>query len=179
MKKQICLILLSALFSFNQLSAQEEKASKEWNVGFQLNQFQSDFGLGVNVVFPSIIKDALVIRLRANMMFFEQVIAGKTEWTPYSNVMLGVSSKKYKVADFMAMYGEGGVIGILPSSKFSSSDIDIGGYGIFGFEFFFVPEFNYFIELGGVGTGAVADKLPFEPIYSNGFLASVGWRMNF
>jgi hypothetical protein len=178
MKKQVFAILMSVLLSFNQLNAQE-KEKIEWNVGFQLNQFQSDFGLGVNVAFPAIIKDAVVIRLRANMMFYEHVLAGKTDWTTYSNVMLGFSSKKYKVAEFLAMYGEGGVIGILPSSKFSSSALDIGGYGIFGFEFFFAPEFNYFIELGGVGTGAVADRLIFEPIYSNGFLVSVGWRINF
>jgi len=50
-------------FPFTHLVAQEEKASKEWNVGFNSMQFHPDFGLGVNVAFPSIIKDALVIRL--------------------------------------------------------------------------------------------------------------------
>ena len=36
---------------------------------------------------------------------------------------------------------------------------------------------NYFIELGGVGTGAKADKIAFKPIYSNGFLIDVGFRV--
>jgi hypothetical protein len=35
---------------------------------------------------------------------------------------------------------------------------------------------SYFIELGGVGTGANADKVTGNPIYSNGFLISVGFR---
>jgi hypothetical protein len=40
------------------------------------------------------------------------------------------------------------------------------------------PGINYFIELGAVGTGAKADKLPTNPIYSNGFLMSVGFRFH-
>jgi hypothetical protein len=35
---------------------------------------------------------------------------------------------------------------------------------------------SYFIELGGIGVGANADKVPGKPIYSNGFLISVGVR---
>ncbi len=50
----------------------------------------------------------------------------------------------------------------------------------FGFEFFFTENTNrnpsYFIELGGIGTGAIANKLSSNPIYSNGFLISVGYR---
>ena len=37
---------------------------------------------------------------------------------------------------------------------------------------------NYFIEMGGVGTGAIAEKSIGKPIYSNGFLLSVGLRVN-
>ena len=178
MNKKVTLLFLVNLFLGIQMYAQSETENKA-SFGFQLNQFQSDFGLGVNIAMPPIIKEKLVIRLRANAMFYEQIINSKTDWTVYSNIMLGISPKPVKVAEFLALYGEGGVIGILPSSKFSTSDFNIGGYGLFGFEFFFAPEFNYFIELGGVGTGATADKLLFEPIYSNGFLASVGWRINF
>ena len=55
----------------------------------------------------------------------------------------------------------------------------MGGYGLFGFEFFMNSRNNYFIEIGGVGTGAVADKVANSPIYSNGLLINVGFRHQF
>jgi len=33
---------------------------------------------------------------------------------------------------------------------------------------------SYFAEIGGMGTGAKADKIPSKPIYSNGFTTSAG-----
>ncbi|HEY5825345.1 MAG TPA: hypothetical protein VIT44_13315, partial [Cyclobacteriaceae bacterium] len=62
--------------------------------------------------------------------------------------------------------------------KFSSEQFVFGGYGLFGFEFFMHSSSNYFIELGGIGTGARADKIASQPIYSNGFLISTGFRLN-
>jgi len=55
----------------------------------------------------------------------------------------------------------------------------LGGYGLFGFEFKIAPRFAYFIELGAVGTGATADKIESKPVYSNGFLTSVGLKIGF
>jgi hypothetical protein len=52
----------------------------------------------------------------------------------------------------------------------------MGGYGLFGFEFFFTKFGNYFIEIGAVGTGAKADKVASKPIYSNGLTVSTGMR---
>jgi hypothetical protein len=79
----------------------------------------------------------------------------------------------------MRLYGEGGVIVLFPSSEFSSESEVLGGYGLFGFEFFFSHQSNYFIEIGGIGTGAVADKASGKPIYSNGLLINVGLRHHF
>lgn len=80
------------------------------------------------------------------------------------------------VGERIRLYGEGGVITIFPSSDFSSDDMVFGGYGLFGFEFFFGKMGNYFIEIGGIGTGAVADKIINRPIYSNGLSISTGFR---
>ena len=66
---------------------------------------------------------------------------------------------------------------ILPNSDFSNKSSEFGGYGVFGFEFKSRPIFGYYIELGGVGTGAIADELATNPIYSNGFLTKVGLRI--
>lgn len=75
------------------------------------------------------------------------------------------------------MYGEGGILGLFPSSDFSSKKFVFGGYGLFGFEFFMNQMNKYFIELGSCGTGAKADKIATKPIYSNGFLISTGFRV--
>ena len=98
-------------------------------------------------------------------------------WTPYSNVSLGIMSVGGYLTDFLKLYGEGGVIGILPSNRFSTKDVAMGGYGLFGFEFFMQNGFNYFIEIGGIGTGATADKIATKPIYSNGLSVSTGFRV--
>ncbi|MEO0332135.1 MAG: hypothetical protein AAF223_10680, partial [Bacteroidota bacterium] len=81
--------------------------------------------------------------------------------------------------DFARLYGEGGIILLLPSDTFSAERTELGGYGLFGFEFYLKNNANYFIEIGGVGTGAQADKVPNKPIYSNGLLISTGFRMQF
>jgi hypothetical protein len=174
MKKIVVSLLL--LISFPCL-AQEKGPS----IGFQLNEFQNDFGLGLNYTSPYFANELLAIRLRGNLMFYEyySVENNQTKWSPYSNLTLGIVSGHQKLNDVIACYGEGGVIGILPSTDFSEDNINIGGYGLFGFEFYFAPQFNYFIELGGVGTSASADKLAAKPIYSNGFVATVGFRINF
>ena len=110
-------------------------------------------------------------------MFNENVQNGTTTWTPYSNVTLGVIGVAGYVANFIRLYGEGGVIALFPSEDFSSENVILGGYGLFGFEFYMTSMSNYFIEIGAVGPGATADKIVNEPIYSNGLLISTGFRI--
>lgn len=104
----------------------------------------------------------------------------ETTWSPYGSYQLGFVAVGGAAGGFARFYAEGGILLITPSSEFSSSSTEIGGYGLFGFEFFMgsapdVPV-SYFIEPGGIGTGATADKVPGKPIYSNGFSISVGVR---
>jgi len=112
-------------------------------------------------------------------MWHEHIDNLETTWSPYSNFTFGMVGVGGTINNSIRLYGEGGVIGILPNSNFSSSDSEFGGYGLFGFEFFFQEAHNYFIELGGVGTGARADQVITEPIYSNGFIINVGYRYTF
>lgn len=143
---------------------------------FQLNQYQRDFGLGLSVTSPMLANDNLGIRIRGNLMFYEHVKNGTTTWSPYANMTLGLIGIGGTIADFIRLYGEGGVVFLMPAESFTNEDFVIGGYGLFGFEFFMDKGINYFIEIGGVGTGAVADKIPAEPIYSNGLVISTGFR---
>lgn len=170
-------ILLAAIFlSTTNLSAQETAPNTGIGLGFHLSQYQNDFGLGVNLTSPYFANDHIAVRLRGNVMWLEHFKNIETTWTPYSNFQLGIVGVGGTINNSIRLYGEGGIIGILPDSDFSSSDSEFGGYGLFGFEFFFQEAHNYFIELGGVGTGAKADKVITQPIYSNGFIINVGYR---
>ncbi|HAD96799.1 MAG TPA: hypothetical protein DCG19_05290 [Cryomorphaceae bacterium] len=181
MKKLFQFILPGILligFSMN-LKAQEGGISNKLALGFELTQIQRDFGVGMNLASPYFLYDNVAIRVRGNMMFYEHIDEGEFTWTPYSNFTIGLVGSGVTIADAIRLYGEGGLIGLIPSSTFSSEDISLGGYGLFGFEFYFCETANYFIEIGGAGTSATADKLPARPIYSNGFMINVGFRFHF
>lgn len=47
---------------------------------------------------------------------------------------------------------------------------------LFGFEFTASNRVGCFIELGGMGMGAKADKIQSKPVFSNGFTTSTGLR---
>jgi hypothetical protein len=158
-------------------NAQEEMNNNKFEMGFQLNQYQNDFGLGLNLTSPYFTHDFMAVRLRGNFMFNEHVKNNETIWTPYSNISLGLVGVAGKVGDDIKLYGEGGIIGLFPSGDFSSKRFLLGGYGLFGYEFHMNSSSNYFIEIGGVGTNAKADKIMNKPIYSNGLLISTGFRI--
>lgn len=172
-------MILFISISLNSM-AQEAKLGTGFSAGFNLSQYQRDFGLGLNLTSPFIVHDHIAARVRANVMWNEHADEqGSSTWTPYSNFSLGIVGVSGQISNFMRLYGEGGVIMLNPSNSFSTADYELGGYGLFGFEFFLHPKSNYFLELGGVGTGAHADKVEGSPIYSNGFMVNVGFRQYF
>jgi hypothetical protein len=177
MKKYSTLALIVSIVTLN-AQAQEKSINTGIGFGFQLNQFQRDFGLGLNLTSPYFANDKIAIRLRGNLMYNESVQNSITTWVPYSNVSLGIIGVGGKIGDYIRLYGEGGVIGLIPSDKFSTQQFVLGGYGLFGFEFFMNNSSNYFIEIGGIGTGAREEKIASQPIYSNGLLISTGFRVH-
>ena len=174
-------IICSTLVKANDSYILPANVNNGFSFGFHLNQFKDDFGLGLNLTSPTI-ANAFAVRLRGNFMYFEHLqfdtpdSSGIQTWTPYSNIMLGMAGFSGVVANHFKLYGEGGLIAILPSAEFSDESNVLGGYGLFGFEFFSSLATSYFIEIGGIGTGASAEKIPGKPIYSNGLLMSVGFR---
>jgi hypothetical protein len=178
MKTIKIILTVSLSISILILKAQDEKfqLNKGIGIGYQINQYQNDFGVGLNITSPLFWHNRMAIRLKSNLMYNENVKNAITSWTPYSNVSLGLIGIGGMVSDKIRLYGEGGFLGIFPSSEFSSKDFEFGGYGAFGFEFFMSKFMNYFIEIGGVGSGAFADKIVNKPIYSNGLTVSAGLR---
>ena len=174
-------ILITLLFFFlpGITHAQENSISNKFGIGFQLAQYQKDFGFGLNITSPYFAKNKFALRTRINLMYNQNTQNNETAWSPYSNVSLGLVGVSGKIGKSIRLYGEGGFIGLFPSKEFSSDNFLLGGYGLFGFEFYMSSNNNYFIEIGGIGTGAIADKIENKPIYSNGLLISTGFRIQF
>lgn len=175
-RKQIA-STLAFFFLLFAAGAQETPLNKGVGFGFQLNQYQRDFGAGLSITSPYFANERVAVRLRGNVLFHEHpdLEGTETTWTPYSHASLGVIGVVGHIGD-IRLYSEGGLICLFPSDAFSSERSHFGGYGLFGFEFFFNNRGNYFIEIGGVGTGAKADKLPGRPIFSNGLVVGTGFR---
>jgi hypothetical protein len=187
--KQLLALTAALVFLSMMVNAQDKQINnapvKEINngsgFGFQLNQYQKDFGFGLNATTRYFFRKSMAVRVRSNIMWNEHLDlnTAETTWSPYGNVSLGFVGVGGMVGDFIRLYGEGGLLCILPSKNFASPSVVVGGYGLFGFEFFMTKGFNYFIEIGGVGSGAVEDKIPGKPIYSNGLSVGVGFRASF
>lgn len=175
MKPFSIIILLSGIMYSACTFAQ---TSNKLAVGLNINQFQKDFGIGLHVISPFFIQNSIAIRLGGNVQWLQHVDDKQTTtWTAFPAFQLGVRGKHPILNEQLHVYGEGGSMLLLPNSKFSTNQFVIGGYGLFGFEFKPKSKLAYFIELGGVGTGAIADKVTAKPIYSNGFMTSTGFRL--
>lgn len=159
------------------LNLNGQNKTNKIEVGFSVNQFQKDFGVGVHLISPYFIHSKVAVRAGANLQWFEYFNGTETTWSPYQNFQLGLRSRSEIFENKIFIYGEGGVVTILPNSDFSGKSVKFGGYGVFGFEFKPISNFAYYIELGGVGTGATANNVANNPIYSNGFLMNVGLRV--
>jgi len=179
-KNKISLLLTITLIAFHLISnAQKSEMVPNYGFGFgfSVTQIQKDFGLGLNIISPYFANHKIALRIKGNMMFNENIQESSTTWTPYSNVSLGIIGVGGMVGGNVRLYGEGGMIGLFPSKEFSDKEFVMGGYGQLGFEFFLSNGCNYFIEIGGVGTGANAEKIENKPFYSNGLLVGAGFRM--
>lgn len=175
----IRIALLAFAFSgwIGTANAQQGPVNDGLSAGFQVSQYQQDFGVGLNLTSPYLANGKFAIRLRGHLMYNEHVEDNETTWTPYANATLGLIGGSGPVGGFARLYGEGGLIGLFPSDDFSSEDFVFGGYGLFGFEFFMSRANSFFLEVGGVGTGATADQIPTRPIYSNGLTIGAGYRI--
>jgi len=134
--------------------------------------------MGLNITSPYFLHKSMAVRLRANMQFFQHIPATtptSTIWSPYGMLQLGLVGGDGVVKKNMRFYGEGGLVVIMPNDEFSANNT-VGGYGLFGFEFFLAKPISFHTEMGGMGTGGTAEKSVGKPIYANGFLTNVGAR---
>jgi hypothetical protein len=176
LKMTVFLGLLLAAFSAN--AQQKHTINNGVGIGFQINQFQQDFGFGVQVSSPSFWNNGAVLRLKTNLVFHEHLKQGQYEWSGYQNIALGLAGYGGWVTENIRIYGEGGLMGLLPSGNFSSESFVLSGYGSFGTELYASPGFHYFLEVGVAPTRARADLVPGNPFFHNGFFTTMGLRYN-
>jgi hypothetical protein len=179
MRRSLLIILAILLFVASHTAWSQSEKTNALAVGFNLHQYQRDFGLGLNFTSPYS-SGGLAGRFEANLQWLEHypTSADSPTWSSYFNIKAGFVSRNFVVDDKLAVYGEGGVIVLFPSSTFSSHSTQFGGYGVFGFEFRPTHFVGQYLELGGLGTGAKADKSSGKPVYSNGFMISTGIRFS-
>lgn len=175
--RRLLITLLFSLFTISVFAQEQDTINTGFGFGFHLNQFQRDFGMGINVTSPFFADDKLAFRVQGNILWLQHPDPeGISTWTDYNNITFGLVTVSGVIKNFVRLYSEGGLLLLFPSEDFSSEKIELGGYGFFGFEFFTDKRSNYFLEIGGMGTSAIADKIPTEPIYSNGLSVSAGIR---
>ena len=158
----------------------QDRLNRNFGIGGQVGQYQRDFGIGLHMTSPYFANGTSAVRLKGNLVWNEHLNSiSETTWTSYSNLALGLVRSVGGMNGFIRLYGESGAILLFPSDAFSTEFIQFGGYGLFGTEFLLDEHMSYFLEAGGVGTGARADKVAGVPIYSNGFVINVGVRAQF
>ena len=168
-----CFYLINA----DQENVNGKNRETNFSAGFQLHEFDDDFGCGINLTSPWFWKDKTSVRFSGDVVFSKM-----KNWKPYGSSRLGLVGSTGLVHKFCRFYGEGGLQVLALNQEVSADKVKLGGYGHFGFEFFIKPEINsdsYFIELGSSGIAAKAEKLEGKPMYFNGFCIGVGTRHYF
>lgn len=156
----------------------QEREFNTISYGFQLVKFHNEFGFGVQLLTPEF--NNLRITVKANINWLSHINNDNINvWTNFYSNQAGINYYT-AISSRIGLYSEGGIVLLYPNKAFSDEKVNIGGYGLFGFEFFFTENIarnpSYFIELGGIGSSAAANKLPEKTIYANGFLISAGFR---
>ena len=166
--------------------AQEQPAeskvySNNLSLGIHLNNFQNDFGYGLSLTSPFFPHTGVALKASGNIAYNDGVLKNDSisNWRPYYSFQFGTIATVAMIAKCIRVYGAGGMIILFPNSTVSSNKTEFGGYGSWGFEFIINPRMSYYLELGGVGTGARADKAAGKSLYSNGFLTTAGMHFYF
>ncbi|MEZ4930886.1 MAG: hypothetical protein R2788_01985 [Saprospiraceae bacterium] len=149
-----------------------------FRVGFQLTELHSDFGLGLNLDVPLPGK-LPTLRLAGNWHWLEIPGETRSQTASFQTIRLGIANEGWEVAEKIKVYGEGGVLFLLPANMLSGDGLATGGYGLFGFEFF-AKEMNgssLFLEVGGTSAGRRVERRESVPTFGAGLLLGAGLRV--
>lgn len=169
----IAVVLL--FFLLEPLQAQDKQSVK---VGFQLQELQASFGLGLHVTVP-LPRYWPNVRVAGNWHWLE--VPGETgpQLADFQTFRIGLASDGWQVAEKIRVYGEGGTLLIHAGSKLSDKALTPGGYGLFGFEFFTnrAGGSSLYLEMGATSAGLRVERPDGIPRFGAGFLLGAGFRV--
>ncbi|MBI9108124.1 MAG: hypothetical protein JEZ04_15350 [Spirochaetales bacterium] len=122
-------------------------ASDSFSAGFEIGELGPDLVMGVRITSPWLFDGYAAARISGDLAFNVSTL-----WSPYGVFRAGLIGSSGMVNDTMRLYGEGG--GMLLWNEDSAGSLVLGGYGLFGFEFFTGVDspVAYFIEAGTNGS---------------------------
>jgi len=146
--------------------------------GFGLSDSAGNFGLNLELNSPRFLNGKMRITGESQ---YEMLSAYRDvpsiAWEPFSSHRLGINMGNTGLKGTMFLYGEFGGLAVIPPEKLSDDAIQLGIYGLFGFEF---PIDNapvsYYLEAGSNGFFDKADKLIGNPDFYGGFTTKTGIR---
>ena len=152
-----------------------------FSIGWNISSFSNNYGLGIDIVSPRFLDGKLHVALSTDYAWVQGITltnTTQTTWTPFTMLRLGIYSDHLFPNLPLRMYGGGGPLLLIASPSLASTATLGGGFGLVGLEFFLHPRNVHamFLEFGGMGTGAAANKLVGKPVYANGFTISWGFR---
>jgi hypothetical protein len=165
------------------IPASSAATNEGFSVGWSIHRFQDDFAVGASASTPSMAARTLRITAGGGVAWYPHARngAGDETWKIYGHTRLVIEAGRRIQGTPLRLYGFGGPT-LLFIDDLSNDKLAAGGVGGFGFEFF-MPKagrdgpVSYRIELGGIGTGARADRQTGAPIFANGLL--IGAAMHF
>jgi hypothetical protein len=174
---------LACLVLANTALAAAEAAAGTGDSGFgldlQLRQDSGDFGLGLGISSPRFFSLMhLVLDIDVHWKAGTLKGAADETWVPYGGARLGIMSGSDLADGAGRLYGGGGILALLPLG-ISDSPFGLGGFGVFGVQFYLEKSRHaaYFFEMGGEGSGLAADRFSGSPRAMNGFFAKTGFRL--
>lgn len=158
--------------------AEDTNTAQGFSVSYMLTDLADNFGIGLEVQSPLFFSFA-ALRIDA-FAFWLNAPESAELWYPFLVVRAGLAGYSFIQNQIVRLYGYGGVECVFPglwTDYIDTEQFRIGGFGGFGFEFFFIPQACYFIELGS--TSSVAKTRYDTRLYRNGFETLVGLRWYF
>jgi len=161
------------------LDEDSQDTPSRFAVGFDVDSYSNNFGGGITLFSPHFFNDHMWIQFTGDIAWVQGVANGTTltTWSPYGLFKLGLMAGRFLENTPIRIYGGGGIVLVTLANNVSNSSA-VGGYGVAGVEFLVNRDRSkaLFIELGGMGTGAQADKMVNAPLYANGFSVSWGYK---
>jgi hypothetical protein len=173
--------LVAAVFSATGAGAQtpgEPSSNVGSAIGMSVQRLQDTFALSGSWSSPAFFNDRARITTSGGVAWYPFATngSGDQDWAPFGHWRLVLESGHRVGRAPLRLYGFGGAMLLFRSERLSDEVLAVAGIGGFGFEFFTPSNttsapVSYFIEIGGVGSGARATKLfgaPDSPEWLHG-----------